>query len=351
MRQSQKISLLVVLGVVLLAWGFHSLAGRRGAAVSSLTEEGKSMIKKVQKTDGEWKSLLTPEQYRVLRQSGTERAFSGKHNDHYQPGLYVCAACGNPLFSSVTKYDHGTGWPSFTAAVRPGAVALSEDRSHFMNRTEVRCAACGSHLGHVFDDGPPPTGVHYCINSVSLDFKPAGPEAEAALGTKTETAIFAAGCFWGVEDKFRRMPGVLATEVGYTGGKTKNPTYKQVCSDRTGHAEAVRVVFDPGRVSYEELVRLFFKIHDPTQRDGQGPDVGTQYRSAVFTLGPDQEETARGVKADLDRSGAHKAAVVTEIVPAPEFYPAEEYHQQYLEKTRRRTGVDSGGCGTNSCGE
>ncbi len=350
MRQSQKISLLIVLSLTLVVWGFTSLAARRGGEVSPLTEAGKEMIKKVEKSEAEWKALLTPEQYRVLRQKGTERAFTGKYNDHDQAGLYVCAACGNPLFSSAAKYDHGTGWPSFSDVVRPGAVALFEDRSYLMNRTEVRCAACGSHLGHVFDDGPPPTGKHYCINSAAMDFKPAGAEAEAALGTKTGTATFAAGCFWGIEDKFRRVPGVLQTEVGYTGGRTKNPTYRQVCSDKTGHAEAVRIVFDPERVSYEELVRLFFRFHDPTQLNCQGPDVGTQYRSAIFTHDRDQEAIARRVKAELDASGAYRASVVTEIVPASGFYPAEDYHQQYLEKQRRGTDPGKGGCGTDSCG-
>jgi peptide methionine sulfoxide reductase msrA/msrB len=350
MRQPQKISLLIVLGLALLAWGFYSLAGRNAGGGSSLTEEGKSMINHVEKTEKEWKSLLTDEQFRVLRQRGTERAFSGEYNDHYQPGLYVCAACGNPLFSSGTKYDHGTGWPSFTDAVRPGAVTFHEDRSLMMTRTEVRCAACGSHLGHVFDDGPEPTGKHYCVNSAALDFKPAGAEEEAALGRRTETAVFAAGCFWGVEDSFRRVPGVLSTEAGYTGGRTRNPTYKQVCTDKTGHAEAVRVVFDPERVSYEDLVRVFFKLHDPTQLNRQGPDVGTQYRSAVFTDGAAQEETARRVRAELDGAGVYGAAIVTEIVPAAGFFPAEEYHQRYLEKMRRRTGESSGGCGTDSCG-
>ncbi|MBN2199329.1 MAG: bifunctional methionine sulfoxide reductase B/A protein [Candidatus Aminicenantes bacterium] len=349
MRSSQKISLLIVVGVALLAWGLSSLAGRR-VETSSLTEEGKLMIKKVEKTDEEWKALLTPEQFRVLRRKGTERAFTGIYNDRYEPGLYVCAACGNPLFSSETKYDHGTGWPSFADAVRPGAVTFHEDSSFMMNRTEVRCAACGSHLGHVFDDGPPPTGRRYCINSVALDFKSAGADKDAVPAGKTETAIFAAGCFWGVEDKFRRVPGVLSTEVGYTGGRTKNPTYKQVCSNTTGHAEAVRLVFDPGRVSYEDLVRLFFKLHDPTQLNRQGPDVGTQYRSAVFALDKAQEETAQRVKSELDRSGAFGRPIVTEIVPAAEFYLAEEYHQQYFEKRRRRDGGNPDECGGDACG-
>jgi peptide-methionine (S)-S-oxide reductase len=146
------------------------------------------------------------------------------------------------------------------------------------------------------------------------------------------TATFAAGCFWGVEAAFRQVPGVTATRVGYTGGTTTNPTYKQVCTDRTGHAEAVEVSYDPARVSYDDLLRVFWEIHDPTQRNRQGPDIGTQYRSAIFYHDPEQESAARASKERLERSGVHKQPIVTEIVPAQTFYPAEDYHQQYLEK-------------------
>jgi peptide-methionine (S)-S-oxide reductase len=146
------------------------------------------------------------------------------------------------------------------------------------------------------------------------------------------TATFAAGCFWGVEAAFRQVPGVTATRVGYTGGTTTNPTYKQVCTDRTGHAEAVEVSYDPARVSYDDLLRVFWEIHDPTQRNRQGPDIGTQYRSAIFYHDPEQEADARASKERLERSGVHKRPIVTEIVPAQTFYQAEDYHQQYLEK-------------------
>src|SRR5256714_5114038 len=146
------------------------------------------------------------------------------------------------------------------------------------------------------------------------------------------TATFAAGCFWGVEAAFRQVPGVTATRVGYTGGTITNPTYKQVCTDRTGHAEAVEVTYDPARVSYDDLLRVFWENHDPTQRNRQGPDVGTQYRSAIFYHDPEQEAAARASQEQLERSGAHKRPIVTEIVPAGTFYPAEDYHQQYLEK-------------------
>ena len=146
------------------------------------------------------------------------------------------------------------------------------------------------------------------------------------------TATFAAGCFWGVEAAFRQVPGVTATRVGYTGGTTTNPTYKQVCTDRTGHAEAVEVSYDPARVSYDDLLHVFWEIHDPTQRNRQGPDIGTQYRSAIFYHDPEQEAAARASKERLERSGVHKRPIVTEIVPAQTFYQAEDYHQQYLEK-------------------
>jgi peptide methionine sulfoxide reductase msrA/msrB len=311
------------------------------------------MTEKTVKTEKEWKRILTPEQYRVLRQAGTERAFTGKFNDHYENGTYICGACGTPLFISETKYDHGTGWPSFTAPVEESRVEYREDNSHGMRRTEVRCAACGSHLGHVFDDGPAPTGRHFCINSAALEFQPAeaasnavpkgaersekqGSEEKSSVSNaRREIATFAAGCFWGVEDKFRRVKGVLSTRVGYTGGNVKDPTYSLVCSDTTGHAESVEVIFDPAVTSYERLVENFFLFHDPTQVNRQGPDVGTQYRSVIFYRNEQQEKTARRVIEKLEKSGRFDKPIATQLVPASEFYQAEDYHQQYYEKFRK----------------
>jgi peptide methionine sulfoxide reductase msrA/msrB len=308
--------------------------GRKAGDDGSCQKEAK-MTRKIHKTDKEWKETLTPEQYRVLRQAGTERPFSGKYNDRWEEGSYDCGACGTPLFSSETKYDHGSGWPSFTQPIDKGRLEYREDSSHGMARTEVRCAACGSHLGHVFNDGPAPTGEHYCINSIALDFLPADRLKEMNT-ERTEKAVFAAGCFWGVEDKFRRIKGVLSTRVGYTGGHTKDPTYEMVCSDDTGHAESVEVVFDPELVSYKELLEAFFRFHDPTQINRQGPDMGTQYRSAVFYLDEAQKKASLEAIDALNRSGRYERPIATQVLPAPEFTQAEDYHQKYYEKLRTR---------------
>ena len=302
---------------------------------NGLFREETEIMKKIQKTDKEWKDILSPDEYRVLRKAGTERPFSGKYDDHYKEGVYACGACGTPLFASEKKYDHGTGWPSFTAPIEENRLEFREDRSHGMVRTEARCAVCDSHLGHVFEDGPAPTRRHFCINSIALDYKPAG-RVEETKKEGTETAVFAAGCFWGVEDKFRKIKGVLSTRAGYSGGHTKDPTYQKVCSDTTGHAESVELVFDPKVVSYAELLDAFFRFHDPTQVNRQGPDVGTQYRSAVFYQDEAQKEAALKAIAKLNASGQYDRPVATQVLPASEFYQAEEYHQKYYEKLGKR---------------
>jgi len=312
------------------------------------------MPKKVKRTDAEWKEILSPGAFRVMRQGRTERPFSGEYNDFWEEGRYACAGCGTPLFRSDAKYDHGTGWPSFTMPVDEKNLVYKDDFSLIVKRIEVRCAVCGAHLGHVFDDGPAPTFLHYCINSAALAFEPAGKDepvskpgaakgparppkrckavAAAKEVAAIETATFAAGCFWGVEHKLGRIPGVLTTVVGYTGGRTPDPTYEGVCTGKTGHAESVQVVFDPARVGYEELVRRFFGLHDPTQVNRQGPDVGTQYRSAIFYHGEKQRETAEKVMAELRASGKLAAPLATELAEAGVFFPAEDYHQKYFEK-------------------
>ena len=269
---------------------------------------------------------LTPEEEQVIVYKGTEKPFMGKYNDFFEGGIYTCKRCGAPLYRSKDKFPSHCGWPSFDDEME-GAVTRVPDADG--RRTEILCSNCKGHLGHVFKgEGYTPKNIRHCVNSISMNFISAEEWAkrnEMAEET-TDTAIFASGCFWGTEYHFERKEGVIFTEVGYTGGHTKNPTYREVCTGNTGHAEATRILFDPEKVSYEELVRLFFETHDPTQLNRQGPDFGTQYRSEIFYVNEEQKAVAEKLKAILIAKGLN---VVTQISPASDFWIAEDYHQQY----------------------
>ena len=264
---------------------------------------------------------LTPEERRVILHKGTEAPFSGKYNDHFEKGAYTCRQCGAELFESSSKFKSECGWPSFDEQI-PGAVKWQPDADG--RRTEILCANCGGHLGHVFlGERLTDKNTRYCVNSISMDFVPA-EQRQAKL--KTERALFASGCFWGTEYHFQRALGVLSTTVGYTGGHVDNPTYKQVSTGRTGHAETTEVIYDPTKTSYEQLAKLFFETHDFTQLNRQGPDIGTQYRSAIFYLNDQQKQIAEQLVQTLRQKGYD---VKTEITPARTFWPAEDYHQDY----------------------
>jgi len=269
---------------------------------------------------------LTPEEQRVIVNKGTEAPFSGQYYDFHAQGTYTCRRCGAPLYRSEDKFDSGCGWPSFDDEI-PGAVKRVPDADGV--RTEIQCAKCGAHLGHVFaGERLTPKDTRHCVNSISMNFVPA---AQAALPPhrKTEIAIFAGGCFWGTEYYFQKAQGVLSTRVGYIGGHTDRPTYRDVCGHDTGHAEAVEVTFDPSVTNYEAMATLFFDIHDPTQVDRQGPDVGDQYRSEIFYVNDEQKRIAGKLIEQLKAKGY---AVATRVVPAATFWPAEDYHQSYYEK-------------------
>lgn len=268
-------------------------------------------------------SPLSAQEERVIVACGTEPPFSGEFWNHHEAGSYACRRCGALLFPSTAKFDSGTGWPSFDACY-PGAVQTRTDPDG--QRTEIVCANCAGHLGHLFTgEKMTPLNTRHCVNSLSLRFV---PQQEVRTGR----AIFAGGCFWGVEHHFRQVPGVWRAISGYTGGEVDMPTYEEVCEGDTGHAEAVEVIYDPARVSYEELAKLFFEIHDPTQLNRQGPDVGLQYRSEVFCTSPVQKQIAQNLIGRLKAKGL---PVVTRVTDAAVFWPAEEYHQRYFARTGR----------------
>lgn len=265
---------------------------------------------------------LTPEEERVLLHKGTEPPGSGIYEHFYEPGVYVCRRCDTPLYLSSSKFSSGCGWPSFDDEL-PQAVQKKVDADG--RRVEILCARCGGHLGHVFlGEGFTPKDTRHCVNSVSLRFLPLFTQE------RFEKAYFGGGCFWGVEALMKKEPGVIRVTSGYMGGDKVNPTYQEVCSGRTGHIEVVEVIFDPAKTNYKTIAKVFFEIHDPTQKNGQGPDYGEQYQSVLFYLTEEQKRIGEELIRELRKRGLDAA---TQLRVARPFYKAEEYHQDYYEKT------------------
>ena len=265
---------------------------------------------------------LTPFEKHVIIDKGTERAFSGKYVKSTEKGIYKCKVCGASLYRSNDKFNSHCGWPSFDDAI-PGAIKEVPDKDG--RRTEIVCANCGAHMGHVFKgEGLTKKNVRHCVNSVSLQFY-----KKEASATVMKKAYFAGGCFWGVEYYLEKIQGVKEVISGFMGGKMSNPSYKDVIYKNTGHLETVEVLYDPAKVSYETLAKTFFEIHDPTQTNGQGPDIGSQYLSAVFVNNKEEREITNRLIRVLESKGLK---VATKVLNKTPFYTAEEYHQDHYER-------------------
>lgn len=266
---------------------------------------------------------LTPEEEKIIINKGTEAPFSGKYDNFFEEGTYVCRRCSSPLYDSKNKFDAHCGWPSFDDEIK-GAVKKTLDADG--ERTEISCVHCGAHLGHLFlGEKMTPKNARYCVNSISMKFIPKN---------KQERAVFGGGCFWCTEAVFKMIRGVLSVEPGYAGGAKESPSYEDVSSGSTGHAEVIGINFDPEAVSYEDLLSVFFYTHDPTSLNRQGNDIGTQYRSIILYASEKQKQAAELYLEKLEKSRAYANKIVTQIKPLKEFYPAEDYHKNYFEKNQ-----------------
>ena len=293
--------------------------------ILKLSSEGNlTPPKRVEKTAAEWKEILTPDQFRITRLKGTERPFSGELCSAFGPGLYSCVCCGNQLFDSGEKFESNSGWPSFTQPIAENAISYHQDTAYGMVRIETLCSVCDAHLGHVFPDGPAPSGLRYCMNSDALVKQ---EKDTTAKKDELQSIVLGGGCFWCTEAVFQEVDGVSKVVSGYSNGQQKSPTYEQVCTGNTGHAEVVKVTYDPSVISLKEIIEIHLTTHNPTTLNRQGADVGTQYRSAIYYNTPEEKAVIDEVTSEV--KAAYDQPIVTEIKPLEVFYPAEGYHQNY----------------------
>lgn len=288
--------------------------------------------KKLNVPNAEWKKILSPDLYAVAREADTERAFTGTMWKSETKGTYYCATCGNKLFKSDQKFVSSCGWPSFFEQTSKESITFKDDNSYGMRRIEANCGRCDSHLGHLFDDGPEPTGKRYCMNAISLDFVPDGVASNSG---DLETIVIGGGCFWCVEAVYQNLDGVKSVYSGYAGGTVENPSYEEVSTGRTGAAEVVEITYDKTKTNLDEIFKVFFTVHDPTTLNRQGADVGTQYRSAIFYKNENEKKVAQDLINELNTE-VFSNKIVTTLEPLKKFYKAEEYHQGYYENNKNK---------------
>ncbi len=267
---------------------------------------------------------LTPEEKRIMVDKGTELPGSGEYDNFFDTGIYTCRQCNAWLYRSADKFSAHCGWPSFDQEIA-GAVTRQVDADG--TRTEILCARCGGHLGHVFSGEKfTPRDMRHCVNSLSLHFIPT-----EKLPSSKQTIVLGGGCFWCLEAYFSQVRGILSVKSGYAGGDTVSPTYEQVGSGTTNHAEVVEIIFDQTQISLEMILQIFFTLHDPTTRNRQGADVGSQYRSIILATSEEQKEIAENFIKQLIQDQVFSENIVTEVKPLAKFYPAEDYHQEYFK--------------------
>jgi len=324
------LSQLLMIFISLVACGQSSETTENESEHSKNPYYSRTDTTKLMLSDEIWKKVLSEDLYEVSRHKDTERPFTGKYWDSETKGTYYCAACGFELFKSDAKFSSSCGWPSFYEQKSPKSIVFKQDNTYNMRRIEALCGRCNGHLGHLFDDGPEPTGKRYCMNSIALDFEP-DSYLSSINAEELDTIVLGGGCYWCVEAVYEELKGVVSVESGYSGGWIANPTYKQVCSGTTNHAEVVRIVYQKDVINFEDILKVFFTVHDPTTLNRQGADIGTQYRSIVFYSNNNQKTSATEIINQLNKGKVYESAIVTKVEPLKVFYIAENYHQDYYK--------------------